>query len=87
MLPSTKIALAFSSAFLIALSMSPVYSSDCTTAECYGQKAVQDYDSIFGTPEAFLQGFEDDIKPMLTPYLGLAVAVAGFILVIRSLSR
>lgn len=88
MLPTTKVV-----GLILLLSLqlgdpvSALLVSDCTTAECYGAKAVEDFDTIFGTEEDFLAGFEAQLKPMLTQYLGFAIAVAGFVLVLRSLTR
>jgi hypothetical protein len=45
------------------------------------------YEKIFGKPEDFVQKLEDEISPKLNEYLGLGVAVSGFILVLRSLVK
>jgi hypothetical protein len=45
------------------------------------------YEKIFGKPEDFVQKLEDEISPKLNEYLGLGIAVSGFILVLRSLVK
>lgn len=43
------------------------------------------YEQIFGSPEDFIQDFEDNLKPRLNEYMGLGIAVTGFVLVLRSI--
>lgn len=43
------------------------------------------YEAVFGDPNVFLDNFKADLTPKLDEYMGLGIAVSGFILVIRSL--
>jgi hypothetical protein len=52
-----------------------------------GQQLADDYDQIWGDPDAWVTQFEDDLKPMLNQYMGLGISAAGFGIVARSLLK
>lgn len=43
------------------------------------------YSRVFGDPVEFVTNFRESVAPKLNEYLGLSVAVSGFIWVLRSL--
>lgn len=47
---------------------------------------VDDYNEIFGDPDEFVSDFNSAISPKLNEYAGTAVAVSGFVLIVRALA-
>lgn len=74
----------FKSLVILAFIFSPSIDSDAST---YGQQALDQFNQLWGDPDKFVADWEADIKPMINNWMGSAVAVSGFILVVRSLVK
>ena len=75
--------------FTVMLSFLVVFSvaTSCTDASCYGQQAVKDFNTLWGNPQDFVQGIENNIKVDIDNYMGIGVSAFCFGLVLKSLIR